>query len=445
MRLRRVLTGAFWILLYLLLVLAPIGFMMLEPRPQGREFWREFSVALGFVGLAMMTLQFALTARIKFVNRPYGSDIVYYFHRQISTLSFMLILAHPLILFIADMHPLSLLNIFAADTPWRARFATVSILALTGLVVTSVWRKKLRIEYTRWRIWHGLLATAAVALAMAHAVGVGIYINTPAKRILWAGYAIFFVGLLFYTRVLKPFYLLRRPWKVLEVVPERASTWTVWLAPDGHRGFSFLPGQFAWLTAWESPFKDTEHPFSISSSAEQKDRLALTIKSLGDFSASIKNLQPGQRVYLDGPYGAFSCDRHPHAEGYVFIAGGVGITPMMSMLSTLADRGDRRKHTLIYANRDWDSIIMRDQIDALTKKMNLKVVHVLEVPPEGWQGETGFITREILDRHLPPMRVKNSFEIFICGPAPMMDAVENALVTAGIYVGDLHSERFDLV
>ncbi len=50
MRLRRVLTGAFWILLYLLLVLAPIGFMMLEPRPQGREFWREFSVALGFVG-----------------------------------------------------------------------------------------------------------------------------------------------------------------------------------------------------------------------------------------------------------------------------------------------------------------------------------------------------------------------------------------------------------
>jgi predicted ferric reductase len=156
-------------------------------------------------------------------------------------------------------------------------------------------------------------------------------------------------------------------------------------------------------------------------------------------------MKPGQKVYVDGPFGHFSIDRHPHAEVFIFIAGGVGITPMMSMLRTLAQRGDKRAVTLIYASRDWESVIFREEIEQLQDSLNLKLVHVIEKPPENWVGEIGFINQSILEHHLPEARYKNAFEVFICGPPPMMRAVEKGLSNMGIHFGDFHSEQFSLV
>lgn len=438
-----VIQGIGWILLYLFLTLIPLFVMLLEPRPAGREFWRELSVALGFAGLAMMTLQFALTARFKILKAPYGSDIVYYFHRNISIVAFLLVLTHPLLLFIFDPETLGLLNLVSA--PWRARAAVVSLLSLTGMVFVSIWRKQLRYEYNKWRIWHGLLASSAVTLALVHITLVNHYLNSPWKRVLWGGYAIFFLGMLLYTRLIKPFMLMRKPYLVSEVKPELGGATTLVLEPDGHPGFRFKPGQFAWLTAWGTPFEDKEHPFSISSSAEHPEKISFTIKSLGDFTETVAKMHSGQKVFVDGAYGSFSVDQHAHAEGFVFIAGGVGITPMMSTLRTLADRGETRPLWLIYANRDWDSLTFREEIASLGEQLNLSITCVLEKPPEGWSGESGFITREMLERILPAERRKNLLEIFICGPAPMMDAVENALTAMGFFAGDIHSERFDMV
>jgi predicted ferric reductase len=438
-----ILQGILWAAVYLLLCLAPLLILLVGPLPEGRELWRELSVALGFGGLAMMALQFVLTARFGWLKAPYGSDIVYHFHRQISLVAFALILAHPLILFIYSPDYLRLLNLIEA--PWRARAGVGAVIALTALIVMSVWRKKLKIDYTPWRIWHGLLATAAVSLALVHVALVGHYINTPLKQALWSGYGLFWVGLLLYVRVLKPFWLLLRPYQVVQVRPERNKAWTVVVRPKGHAGMRFMPGQFAWLTAWSSPFSEREHPFSFSSSSEQGGELSFTVKELGDFTRRVKELQPGMQVYLDGPFGAFSVDRHPHAQGFVFIAGGVGITPIMSMLRSLADRGETRRLLLIYANKDWENVIYREELEQLSQRLDLQVVHVLEKAPEGWQGEVGFVNRDILERYLPANLPRNNQEIFICGPEPMMNAVEKQLVEMGVWVGDFHSERFNLV
>jgi predicted ferric reductase len=440
---RVILQGVLWAAVYLLLTFAPLLILFSGPRPAGREFWREFSVALGFIGLAMMALQFVLTARFQWLKAPYGSDLVYHFHRQISLVAFALVLAHPLILFLFSPDLLALLNVFEA--PWRARAGLLALLALIGMITVSIYRKKLKIDYTPWRIWHGALAAIAVSGALVHVVLVNHYLNTPLKQALWVGYGLFWVGLLLYVRVIKPAMLMLRPYQVAAVTPERNQAWTLTLKPRGHGGMRFQPGQFAWLTAGSTPYTDREHPFSISSSAEQAGALSFTIKEFGDFTRGIKNLRPGETVYVDGPFGSFSADRHPHAEGFVFIAGGVGITPMMSMLRTLADRGDRRPLTLIYANKDWENVIFREEIEALQPCLNLKVTHVLERAPEGWTGETGFVTRAVLERHLPPGLERNRVEVFLCGPEPMMRAVESSLEGLGVWVGDFHSERFNLV
>ncbi len=443
MRKKYILQGIFWILVYLLLVSAPLIVLLLGETPEGREFWRELSVALGFAGLAMMSLQFVLTARFKFVKAPYGADIVYHFHRQVSLVAFALILAHPLLLFLFSPETLKLLNLFAA--PWRAWAGVTAVLLLAALIAVSLWRKRFKIDYTTWRIWHGILATAVVILAIVHVVLARHYLNTPWKQALWISYGVFWAGLLVYVRILKPALLLIHPYVVESVTAERGNAWSLTVKPKDHPGLKFHPGQFAWITVRNSPFSEAEHPFSFSSSASHPDRLTFTIKELGDFTSQIKTLKPGQLVYVDGPFGHFSTDRHPHAEQFAFIAGGVGITPIMSMLRTLADRGDRRPLTLFYASKDWESTIFREEIEQLKSRLNLKVVNVLDQPPDDWDGEKGFITQAMLERHLSKPSKPNSIEIFICGPQPMMTAVEQVLVNLGIPFGDYHSERFNLV
>jgi len=87
---------------------------------------------------------------------------------------------------------------------------------------------------------------------------------------------------------------------------------------------------------------------------------------------------------------------------HVLIAGGIGITPMMSMIRTLADRGDRRPLVLLYGSRDWESVTFREELESLKTRLALTVVHVLSELPPGWTGEQGRITAEVFRRHLPP-------------------------------------------
>jgi predicted ferric reductase len=442
-RARRILQAILWIILYVLLTLAPILILLAGSRPPGREIWRDFSVALGYCGLAMWMLQFVLTARFKTVKSPYGSDIIYYFHRQISLASFFLVVLHPVILFAFSPALLSLLNV--ATAPWRARMGVAGLAASAALILLSVFRRAWRIEYNRWRVWHGILAVLAVGLAFCHVYLAGYYLNTPWKKELWIVYSAFWVGLLLWVRVIKPWLLLANPYVVSRVVSERGSATSLFLTKAKGQIKPFLPGQFAWLTAEASPFADAEHPFSISSSAENPREIRFTIKELGDFTARVKHLPVGRTVCVDGPFGAFSCDRHSHAKGYLFIAGGIGITPIMSMLCTLADRGDPRPLVLLYANKTWDSVTFREEIERLAPRISLRVVHVLEKPPEGWTGEKGFVTQDIIRTHLPAEVRPNEWEVFLCGPKPMMDAVDRALMRMGVAPGDIHAERFNLV
>jgi predicted ferric reductase len=435
------LQGAFWIFIYLALITGPLFIMLLTPVPMARGFWYDFSVALGFAGLAMLLIQFALTARFKHVKAPFGSDIIYHFHRQISLVAIVIILAHPLIIFITVPSTIHLLNVLTA--PWRARFAVASLLALIILIVTSLFRKQLRIEYDLWRVAHGTLAVGAVGLALTHMLLVGHFVGAQWKSYLWIAYGIFWVFLLIHVRLIRPLVELRQPWRVKEVNQERGRSWTLVLQPEGHKGLTFEPGQFAWLTIRRSPFSLKEHPFSLSSSAERPDEIRFTIKELGDFTKTINGVKPGERIYLDGAYGAFSVDRYPRAPGFGFIAGGIGITPVMSNLRTLADRNDTRPLLLFYANRSWEDVTFREEIERLKETLNLKLVHVLNDPPEGWKGETGYIDAEMLKRHLPEDFLR--YEYFICGPGPMMDAAEQTLSDLGVPLRKYHSERFDLV
>jgi predicted ferric reductase len=429
-----------WIAAYLALVLAPLLLFLIGPVQAGLGFWWDFSMALGFSSMAMMGVQFALTARFRRATAPFGIDIIYYFHRYVAVFAFLLILAHVLIIWIDSPAALSPRN--PLEAPWHMSAGRGAFLLFAAVIVTSLWRKRLRIEYDRWRLLHALLATAAFALALGHIEGTGYSLQATVKRLIWTAFTLFWILLIIRVRLIRPFRMMRSPYKVAEVRKERGSVWTLAVTPDGHRGIRFQPGQFAWLTLRASPFHLKEHPFSFSSSPARAGQLEFTIKELGDFSSTIKNIEPGEIAYLDGPYGVFTTDRYAAAPGFVFIAGGIGIAPIMSMLRALADKHDKRPVSLIYGNERWDRVVFREECESLKAGLNLDVVHVLGDPPEDWTGERGLITQEVLGRHLPAGY--ENFECFICGPNPMIRSVEQSLSNLRVPFRRVHSEIFDL-
>jgi predicted ferric reductase len=436
----RFMAGLFWIVLYLVVVLTPLFLMIIAPTPPGRSFWVELSIALGFVGLMQIALQFLLIARYQKVTAPYGIDLILQYHRQMALVALALLLAHPVILIIYDPSLLALLNPFGGT--WASRFGLASTAALVLLVVLSLFRQQLGLDYERWRLTHTLLGIAALLFAHAHVSLVGGYLDALWKQVIWTIFGAAMLSSLVYLRLIKPALQKRQRYRVAEIKEERGDHLTLAVEPVGHEGLRFAPGQFAWLKLGPTPYTIEEHPFSFSSSAEAEGRLEFGIKARGDFTRNLKNVPVGTDAYLDGPHGAFSIDLIP-AAGYVLIAGGIGITPMLSILKTMGDREDVRPVLLIYGGHSWDSMAYREELDALIDTLNLKIIYVLEQPPDVWRGETGLITRELLARNLPQERIKREF--FVCGPPVMMDLVQQYLLELGVPLERIHTERFSLI
>jgi 3-phenylpropionate/trans-cinnamate dioxygenase ferredoxin reductase subunit len=429
-----------WIFAYLLLTLLPLFVLLMHPVPSGRGFWTEFSVALGFIGLAMMALQFVLTARIHRIESSYGIDILLQFHRYTSLVAFFMVLVHPVILFIAQPETLQLLNFFEA--PLRARMAMLATLAFMTMVITTIWRKQLKIPYESWQVTHTILAVLAVGLGFGHAIGVGNYMGLFWKVVLWSGIMLVSLWLIIYVRLVKPWLMTKKPYVVEEVMSQRGDVWTLALRPLGHEGFTFQPGQFAWLTLNINPLSIRKHPFSMSSSGDRADRLEFGIKASGDFTSQIKDVQPGTRAYLDGPYGVFTTERYWDSIGFVLIAGGVGITPIFSILLTAAERNDERPFLLIYAASSWEDITYREKLEALKESLDLAIVYVLRKAHDDWEGETGYVDKAVLEKHIPQHR--GSRHYFICAAPVIMSTVERALFELEVPVTNVHMEHFDL-
>lgn len=428
--------AAVWIAVYLFVMLAPLFALLLGDHPPARDFWTEFSDALAYAGLAIMGLQFGLTARFRSITQPWGEDVIYYFHRQLTWVALALVVAHPALLIWVRPAQIAALNVFAAG--WRVKYANFSVYALAALMALSYARKRIGLSYELWHASHIVLALLAVGYGLAHAIAFGFYLQAPEKAGLWVALVLLWIGIFLYTRLVRPFFLLRRPYRVEALRRERGDSVTLSLRADGHEGLRFAPGQFAWLST-VTPFQITAHPFSFASSAARKDgRIELTIRNLGDFTSKIGSLQICRRVWLDGPYGAFTMS--DGGDPPVLIAGGIGVTPMMSMLRTMADRGDRRPVLLITANRTFEDVTFREELADLETRLNLEVAHVLEEPPPEWTGERGRLSIETIRRCVPAPFDRRDY--FICGPEPMMDAAEAALAALGVPMANYHSERY---
>ena len=441
-----ILRGGLWLGLYLFLVLLPlITAALFRPARISPSIQAEIAVAAGFVGYTLMALEFALISRTKAAASAFGEDSLQLFHNLMGTTALIFILAHPLLLIIDDYPANCWLNPFSACANRATVTAALALYAVLLLAITSVWRKQLRIKYEVWQAAHGLLALTAVLGALVHIFMIGRYTSMPQMQVMWALYAIVMIYLIGWIKLIRPILYWRRQWEVVENRAERGGAHTLVLRPVGHPGFDFEPGQFSWIKMGRTPFTVGGHPISMSSpgDVEPGGTVAFTIKNLGDWSGTrVPATKPGDKVWLDGPHGVFTSDRE-QGMGYVLIGGGVGVTPLYSICQTMAAREDVRPVYLFYGAKSWDEITFREEFEELQQRMNLKVVYVLEKAPEEWQGETGFISQEVLQRRLP--KQYRRFIYLICGPDPLMDAMEKALPALGVPNDQIQTERFSMV
>lgn len=422
-----------------MLATVPLLLLLIGELPPPTHFGWDFAIGLGFGATMLLLLMSLLIARFRQLSAPFGIDIIYYFHRQVALLMLLLVLAHVFTLLSVEPLLIYLFQWPADPVVLTGSGASITIIAL---VITALARKRLHIAYETWRRFHAGAAIVAVLLTLGHMWSVSYYTAASPHTVVWVSLAVGWLLLTLYVRMIKPLRQVARPYAVSDVKPQQGNSWSLTVEPVSHPGLYFKPGQFAWICTRQSPFALAEHPFSFSSSVDDCPQLEFTIKQLGDYSSTIKDLKPGESVYVDGPYGVFSIDQYD-APGYGFIAGGIGIAPIISMLRTMADRNDQRPLQLIFANCSVESTIYRQQLEEIAQKLNLKVIHVLIDPPADWQGETGMIDHALLSRHVSQQQ--KDWHYFICGPVPMMKSVEQSLLKQGVAYNHLHSEIFNLI
>jgi len=429
--------GLLWLGIYFILGLLPMAIAVAGELPEFRTFWIEFGVALGFVGLAMFALQFVFSGRLEKVAPVFGQDNILNFHRELGITAFFLILAHPIILILAEPDFISYFD--PTDNFFRAIALSFVVVFIILITATSLWRVNFKLEYEKWRLWHGFFSLAIVFIGLTHSLQVSHYLEPLWKKIALSVVMCAAMYLVVHTRVVRPWLNKKRPFKITKIKQELGNAWTLTIEPEKNIYFEFKPGQFAWITIGPTPFSIQQHPFSFASSARAR-AIAFTAIVEGGFTATWKHTPLETRVWLEGPFGSFT----PKQDSNLFLVmGGIGVTPAMSMLRTMKDDQDPRQAILVYANKNVEEITFRKELNELRDYINLKVVHVLEDPPYGWEGEEGFVTKEILDKQLPDK--PGEYTYYVCGPDPMMDMVGMALYDLNIPWNRIYMERFQIV
>ena len=362
-------------------------------------------------------------------------------HQWVGIFGLSLFLAHPALVASTSDEPVAFLVPRFTDEAeiWISlgRLALILILFvwLSSVVVRS------RLTYRWWKRLH-LANYAAVPLVLAHSANITSAPPEGWARAYWVTVSAVFMALVA-GRALRGLGIGQRRCTVTRIEHVTRDTRSIVLAP--RRPIEPLPGQFVYIQ-W--PRLGESHPFTVSHFDHVSGELTITPKALGPFSRRLHGIAPGAQVFIDGPYGVFTREAWSTGRPIVLVAGGIGITPFLRLLETPPARnGKPVPVTLLYGNKTHADIAFREDLSRLAaQNRSLKIVNVLsDEPPDEtlYPGcQRGRIDAHVFERHLAASL--GDYEYFVCGPPPMMNAVVRTLVSLGVPLERVHTERFSM-
>jgi predicted ferric reductase len=396
----------------------------------------------GLVAADLLLVQVLLMARVPMIERAWGQDELARLHRLVGFTSFSLMVAHIALVGLGyagldGRGYAGLLGELWSMTTTLAGMllAAGGTLCLVMVVVTSVRLARRRLRYESWHLLH-LYAYLGVGLALPHQLWTGqqFLANPLATAYWWTAWALTAAAVVVFRLGLPLYRTLRHRLVVAAVVPEAPGVVSVHLTGRHLDELPARAGQFLLFRFLGGPGASRAHPYSLSA-APRPDRLRITVKDLGDDSRRARQLTPGTRVLVEGPYGRLTAERR--SSGKVLLLGaGIGITPLRALAEEL--RGDV---VLVHRVRTLDEAVFRGELERLAAMHGLRPVLVAG-PREGasWapvgSGPDGAVALRAL---VPDVADR---DVFVCGPDAWMDAALDAARRAGVPEERLHVERF---
>ncbi|MGM0484676.1 MAG: ferredoxin reductase family protein [Candidatus Krumholzibacteriota bacterium] len=436
-------SAAVRILIYLLIALLPLAVLSFTNTTY-YGLLAELGRSSALVGFMILAMQSLLAGRFKWITRPFGFDIVIRFHRNMAILAVCLIILHPVLL-AAGSSGFDLL--YSLSVPWYISVGRGALLLLVLIALFSMAGNPDRLGFERWRLIHDITTPLLLILVIIHAWMAGTDFATGWVK--WGAVIISGISLAayIYHRFIRPAMLSGRPYLVSGVDEIAAGVWDIALKPpDGDEVFGYLPGQFQFITFHRAEgLPEEEHHWTISSSPAETGLVRSTIKNLGDFTSTMGETRTGDTATVHAPFGRFSYVLRPNENDFVFIAGGIGITPMMGMIRHMRDTGRPFPVLLVYANRNLESAAFREELARIEegKAPSLRVIDILSDPAPDWDGETGYLDADKLERYCHGRFEDRAF--YVSGPPPMVSAARKAIEEKGVPDRMVHTEVFSFL
>lgn len=380
----------------------------------------------GFAALAFLIFS-GDTAR--FFDRYFGLDRIIKFQRKFSLITAIFVLSHPWLFIASSGSAAGYLLPDFAGLP-LALGITAFYIFIIVMVASRLYK---RISYAGWQYLH-ILTYVLFFFSIYHAFYWGSDSGLKLTKIFYAVSLIAVTSGLVYRMQYK---IKRRSagrFYLKKIVRETNDTFTLIVTPE--KKLKFKAGQFCFLRLNQDRLY-ANHPFSIASSPEEMD-LHFTVKKTGRFTAAAAELKKGDEVIVEGPFGKFF--ERDSLPNLVFIAGGVGIAPFMSLLKDRSRQNKTRNLLLLYGAKTWDDIIFRVSLDEI-KALWFTKVYVLSQARASAENlyEVGYIDGRLIKRY-----VKNpSGSLFyICGPEALKNNAKKTLAELGVKKRQIFIEDF---
>lgn len=416
------------IFIILMVVLTVVVWLVFPPVDDGREnFIRTYAgEVLGSILIVLMSFSLFLAARPKWAE-PYfgGLDKMYVTHRHTSTAAFLLIFVHIITV------PIS--------TNWVLG-NYLAVIAATGIITLVLISLAPRIPFLNkltggtYEGWKNLKKFIGIFFIIGFIHALTIDALDALTAITWVQ-LFFILGTVsyLYTELLGGFFKKYAPYTVEAVNRPNNSTTEVVMRAKKDPIQKQRAGQFLFVRFPGEKSLNELHPFTISS-APHEDVLRLTIKASGDFTRHLfNNLKAGMDAVIDGAYGMF--DYRTGGGKQVWVAGGIGVTPFLSFIRDFETASLDRDVDLYYTVRHREEAVFVDEIEAAAKKHERLKAHIRFSSVDG-----SLTVEQVIQNAGGSLR---GYDIYMCGPLPMVQAFERKFRGAGVLAGNIHFEEFN--
>jgi predicted ferric reductase len=388
----------------------------------------------GLIGMTLFAITFILPTRMKFIEDAFGGlDKVYRVHSIIGGTALILILFHPLLLvfkFIPESVNLAA-RYLLPSIYWSVNFG---IIALVGMILLICFTLYTRMKYNKWKFSHRFLGIVFM-LAVLH---IFLVRGTISQDDIFNGYYIYvaivsIIGLsgFIYSTLFRDRIASHALYKIKSLNKLGENIYEIILSPSVNKALNYKAGQFVFVRFNNKKLGEEPHPFSIASTSNNP-LLKIIIKGLGDFTTRLSDLNVGDEVNVEGPYGRFNYEKG--GEEQIWVAGGIGITPFIGMSEEIANNPQLGKKVELYytVKCPKDLIYLNKFKELESRSNNFRVIPWIS-------DEKGFIRLENIGSMSKNLSNK---EFFICGPQTLKDCITNDLINLGISKDKIHQEEF---